>query len=227
MCTGSFCLPIMRYLRNNLALFALSLITGMSSAFALESDRDQQMAIDANYSKLSDSPRDEPTKPRIDLLDGNVLITQGSMKANGDHATIYRNGAGVVDANGNKGALTRVVLIGKQAHMQQVHDGDCMLITTNADTIDFHNDNNTAILTGNVIVLQKGKGQFHGEHMIYNTKTGAMEGGDQTGNSRVHIVMEPKDETPAVANTNNCGFPLGNYKPKAEKAAAAKTAEHT
>lgn len=225
MCTGSFCLPTMRQLRNNSVWLAFGLLAGMSSAFALESDRDQQMNIDANYSKLSDSPKDEPEKPRIDLLDGNVVITQGSMKANGDHATIYRNGAGVVDANGNKGALTRVVLVGKQAHMQQVHDGDCMLITSTADTIDFHNDSNTAILTGNVLVLQKGKGQFKGEHMVYNTKTGAMEGGDQTGNSRVHLVMEPKDDTPPPASTNNCGFPLGNYKPKAEKA-AAKPAEH-
>jgi hypothetical protein len=53
--------------------------------------------------------------------------------------------------------------------------------------------------------------------MIYNTNTGAMESGDNSPTSRVHVVMEPKSEAPAPTQ-NNCGFPVGN----AAKAKAAK-----
>ncbi|HEX6833994.1 MAG TPA: lipopolysaccharide transport periplasmic protein LptA [Rudaea sp.] len=210
---------------RNISLAAL-VVLASSNAFALESDRDQQMNVDANYMKSVTGERDNADKPSVDQLDGNVLVAQGSMKARGDHATIYRNAAGVADANGRKGALTRVVLTGKQAYMEQVHDGDCMLITSNANTIDFHNDTNTAILTGNVVVNQKGKGEFRGEHMVYNTKTGEMESGSTTpeaGAPRVHLTLEPKTDAPAATNTNNCGFPLGNHVPKADKKPAGKS----
>lgn len=218
MCTGSRCRPNMRKLTINLAV-VLAVVGVSSNAFALQSDRDQQMNVDANYMKSTSGERDNADKPSIDQLDGNVLVTQGSMKAKGEHATIYRNAAGVVDESGRKGALTRVVLVGKQAYMEQVHDGDCMLVTANANKIDFHNNTNIAIMTGGVVVDQKGKGVFRGEHMTYNTKTGEMESGDPTPGARVHITMEPKQDEPAKVSTNNCGFPLGNYKPKAEKSA--------
>lgn len=215
------CRPIMRRTRTSSALaLGVGLLAGMSGAHALESDRDQQMNVDADYYKSTGGQRDDANQPSIQQLDGNVVMTQGSMKSHGDHATIYRNPIGVVDANGNKGALTRVVLTGKQAHMQQVHDGDCTLVTSTADTIDFHNATNIAILTGNVVVVQGGKGEFHGEHMTYNTRTGEMDTGDPTPGQRVHMVMEPKADAPTTVSTNNCGFPLGTHVPKTEKTAA-------
>jgi lipopolysaccharide export system protein LptA len=181
-----------------------------AGAAALSTDREQQLFIDANHQKSTESQSGTAKDPNITNLDGNVVMTQGSMKANGDHATIYQNPSGVLDADGKSGSLTRVIIVGKQAHMQQVHDGDCNLMTGDADTIDFHNDISTAILTGHVVVVQKDKGEFHGEHMIYNTKTGEMESGDNSPSSRVHMVMEPKNSSPQPPSTNNCGFQVGS-----------------
>jgi lipopolysaccharide export system protein LptA len=186
-----------------------------SHAFALSSDRNQPMLIDANYQKSTQSQTGKAGDPDVTKLDGNVVMTQGSMKAHADHATIYKNPAGVTDKNGKPGGVTRVVLTGKQAHLQQVHDGDCGMMTGDADNIDYLNDTGLATLTGNVVVVQKGKGEFHGERMIYNTNTGEMESGDASSSAgRVHIMMEPKSEQPTAQSNDNCGFPAGKAKAK-------------
>ena len=204
---------------NKTFLFAAGLAFA-SHAFALSSDRNQQMLIDADYQKSTQSATGKAGDPDITKLDGNVIVTQGSMKAHADHATIYKNPSGVADKNGAVGGITRVVFAGKQAHLQQVHDGDCGLMTADANTIDYMNESGIATLTGDVVVVQKGKGEFHGERMVYNTNTGEMESGDLSSSTgRVHMVMEPKSEA-AAPSSDNCGFPMG--KPRPKKAAEDK-----
>jgi lipopolysaccharide export system protein LptA len=198
-------------LRDGFARTALACL-GMAlsaNAFALKSDRDQQMLIDANHQTSMQSQTGKAGDPDVTHLDGNVVMIQGSMKSHGDNAVIYKNPSGVTDAKGNAGKMTRVVFTGKPAHMQQVHDDDCGLMTADANTIDYDVQTGIATLTGKVVVVQKGKGESHSEHMIYDTNTGAMESGDTSPTSRVHVVMEPKTEAPAPT-TNNCGFPPGS-----------------
>src|SRR5436305_4260346 len=130
------------------ALFLVGYLLIASNAFALSSDRNQPMLIDANYQKSTQSQTGKAGDPDITQLDGNVVVTQGSMKAHADHATIYKNPSGVADKNGKAGGISRVVLVGKQAHLQQVHDGDCGLVSADADKIDYLNDSGIATLTG-------------------------------------------------------------------------------
>lgn len=192
-----------------------------ASAFALETDRQQPMLIDADHQRTTQSQTNSENDPDITYLDGNVVIKQGSLKSHGDHAVIYKNPSGVADESGDIGGIRRLVLTGKPAHMEQVHDVDCNLMTADALKIDYNNITGIAVLTNNVVVVQKGKSEFHGENMIYNTNTGEMESGDNTAAGRVHMVIEPKTGTPAPATTNNCGFP-GTPKPKTDKKPATK-----
>jgi lipopolysaccharide export system protein LptA len=224
----SCCRPMMpkNNWRNGFARPALAClgIALSANAFALKSDRDQQMLIDANRQTSIQSQTGKASDPDVTHLDGNVVMIQGSMKGRGDNAVIYKNPSGVVDAKGNAGKMTRVVFTGKPAHMQQVHDDDCGLMTADANTIDYDVQTGIATLTGQVVVVQKGKGESHSEHMIYDTNTGAMESGDTSPTSRVHMVMEPKSE-PAAPSQNNCGFPVGNgAHAKTAKTAAAAAA---
>jgi lipopolysaccharide export system protein LptA len=198
----------------NKTLFAAMTLAFACNAFALSSDRSQPMLIDANYQKSTQSQTGKAGDPDITKLDGNVIVTQGSMKAHADHATIYKNPSGIADKNGAVGGITRVVLTGKQAHLQQVHDGDCTLMTADADNIDYRNETGIATLNGGVVMVQKGKGEFHGEHMTYNTNTGEMESGDVAATSRVHMVMEPNSGQSAAQTTDNCGFAAGKAKTK-------------
>ena len=187
-----------------------------SQAFALKTDKDQPANLDANYSKSVQSKTGAANDPDVSDFDGNVIITRGSIKMTSAHATVYQIPSSAKDPNAGK--MSRVILTGKQAHLQQVHDGDCALMTANADKIDYNPLTNLAELTGNVVVVQGNRGEFRGEHMIYNTDTGDMESGNKTEpSSRVHMVMEAKTQTPATS-PNNCGFPTGAAKPAAAEA---------
>jgi lipopolysaccharide export system protein LptA len=222
-----------------LSCLLIMLASASSGAFALGSDRDQPMDVSSNYLKTDEN---KVTNPDVSVtyLKGDVKILQGSIKAHGDNATIYQDNsdknaakaapaatapAATTDAATQKSSrIKRVLLVGKQAHMEQVHDGDCGLMTADADTIDYHADTDIADMTGHVVVNQAGKGEFHGEHMLYNTNTGEMQSGDNTPSSRVSMRFEPKNQNPAPLSTNNCGYPVGT--PSASKAAKSAAGKH-
>jgi lipopolysaccharide export system protein LptA len=176
------------------------LFAAASSASALSTDRNENMNVESDYSKVQQGSDD---KPGMSFLQGNVQVVQGSMKAHGDEATIYEHASNAKDAQGNdiSGGIQRVILIGKkaQAHMQQTQDNDGGLITADADKIDYNADTSVADLTGNVTVVQEGRGTFHGTHMTYNTNTGEMQSGDNTPANRVHMVILPKKKPDAAA----------------------------
>ncbi|MFI4969887.1 MAG: lipopolysaccharide transport periplasmic protein LptA [Lysobacterales bacterium] len=174
-------------LATGVALFALGLAP---AAHALGTDRQQQMKIDADYSKIKQGTA---AAAGVTYLRGNVRIVQGSMKASGAEATLYQHPSNAKDAQGNdiSGDVKRVVIVGKQAHMEQQQDGGG-LMTADADRIDYDNDTSIADLSGGVSVVQQGRGEFHGAHMTYNTNSGEMESGDNTPANRVHIIMQPK-----------------------------------
>jgi len=205
------------------ALTLLAAAAISTDAFALSTDHDQPMDVNANYMRTDQNKNTSPDVSTT-FLKGDVRITQGSIKAHGDEATIYQDNSDKATkpaaADAQKASrIKRVVIIGKQAHLEQLHDDDCSLMTADADNIDYHTDTDIADLKGHVNVIQKGKGEFHGEHMVYNTKTGEMQSGDNSPQSRVSMRFEPKSaETPA-ASSNNCGYPAG------VKKAAKKPAE--
>ena len=200
-----------RALHLTLGLAAMLLQT---AAWALSSDNDQPMDVTANYSKSVSSKTGAASDPDITDLDGNVIITRGSIKIHADHARVYRIPSGAKDANAGK--YSHIVLTGKQAHMQQLHDGDCGQMTADANTIDYKPLTNLAELTGGVKVVQAGRGESRSEHMIYNTDTGEMEAGDPSAGSRVHMTLEPSSAK-LPQRTDNCGFaPATTPKKKAE-----------
>lgn len=214
MYTGSHSRLLMRpnTAKSILLLIGLCLLMPIPGAFALKSDRNQSLSIESAHWKAGQSRSGKANDPDIAHFDGNVVMTQGSMKAHANHATVYRNPSGVADANGHTGSFTRVLLTGNPAHMQQVHDGDCLLVKVDADTIDYRIASGQAILDGHVHVVQQDKGEFRGAHMIYNTDTGSMEGGDASPGSRVRMVMQPHAAEPAHARSDNCGYPGGRSK---------------
>ena len=206
-------------------IFGLIALATSACVFALSTDRSQPMDVKANYLKTDENRTTNPDVS-VTYLKGDVQITQGSIKAHSDEATIYqdnndKSGATATAATGEKNSrIKRVLLIGKQAHLEQLHDDDCGLMSADADRIDFHVATDIADMTGHVTVVQKGKGEFHGEHMIYNTSTGEMQSGDNAPSSRVSMRFEPKNQSPAASSGGNCGYPAG-------AAAAVKKAKNT
>jgi lipopolysaccharide export system protein LptA len=193
------------------ALLGFAAALALPAAWPLTSDNDQPMDITANHQKSVQSKTGAANDPDITDLDGNVIITRGSIKIHADHARIYQIPAGAKDPNAGK--FSHIVLTGKQAHMQQLHDEDCSPMSADANTIDYKPLTNLAELTGNVKVVQGGRGESHSEHMIYNTATGEMEAGDNSAGSRVHMVLEPSSAKPAP-RSDNCGYPAAKPRQK-------------
>ncbi len=204
------CNPVMQRTsesKRKLIPFVLAALVAAPLAHALSTDRDKPMDITADYQKSQLNSSNG--QPALTHLRGNVRMTQGSLKAHADEATMYQHAGNAKDAQGNdvSGGVQRVVLVGKPAHLEEQQDNNGGLVNANADKIDYNTDNGIAELTGNVTVVQQGRAEFHGAHMTYNTNTGEMESGDNTAANRVHMIIQPKAKAAA--------------KPAAEKSAQA------
>jgi len=178
-------------------------------ALALSTDKQQNMLINSDYAKIVQNK--DSNAPGVTYLNGNVTMDQGTTKARGDEATVYQHPGDAKDAQGKdiSGDVQRVILIGKkkQAHMEQQQDGGGVM-TANADKIDYNADTTVAVLTGNVIVVQPGRGTFKGAYMTYNTNTGEMESGDKaTAGQRVQMVIEPKNKGTLPASDKTAAAP--------------------
>ena len=117
----------------------------------------------------------------ITTLTGSVVATQGTMKVTGDVAKLY------LDADTQ---IARILVTGKMAHIEQLDDAG-NLMQGDADTLDYDNVNGIAVLIGNAVVRQQGRGEFHGDKLTYNTNT-ALITGQAGGDGLVHGVILPK-----------------------------------
>jgi lipopolysaccharide export system protein LptA len=189
----------MRSGSSNAVVVAAVLAFAPLAAHALTSDKQQNMLINSDHAKIVQNK--DNNQPGVTYLTGSVTMDQGTTKARGDEATIYQHAADAKDAQGRdiSGDVQRVIMIGKkkQAHLEQQQDAGGQM-TAESDKIDYNADTSIAVLTGNVVVVQPGRGQFKGAYMTYNTNTGEMESGDKTSASqRVQMVIVPKNKAPA------------------------------
>lgn len=185
------------------AAFIAALLIVPLAAHALSTDRQQKMIVDGGALKVVQNKN--ANQPSVSYLTGGAKIVQGSMKATGDAATIYQHPSSAKDAEGNDvgGGVERVILVGKSkpAHIEQKQD-DGGFVTADSDKIDYNVDTSIAELAGNVVVKQTGRGEFRSQHMTYNTNTGEMQGGGESPESRVHMIIEPKAK-PAAKPADN------------------------
>jgi lipopolysaccharide export system protein LptA len=167
-------------------------------AQAKQSDKDQPININASsFAGSQDSGKI--------VFTGSVTLDQGTFKADGSQATGYTD-------PDDTSQWQRVVLVGSPAHFQQTQDNGTLVHGQGA-TIDYKVSENTVILTGNAVVVQQGKGEFHGEKLVYNTDTGEIQGSPVTG-GRVHITLQPRTK-PAPAK------PAGTSAPNAPVSTSA------
>lgn len=164
------------------ATLALGLLAALPAP-AKQDDRNKPMNVEnANSFNGFQKPNS------ISTLTGNVIITQGTLKLTGDLAKVY------FDADEN---ISRIVVTGKPAHVQQLDDSN-NLMQGDAATLDYDNINSIAVLTGNASVKQQGRGEAHGDKLTYNTQTSEMTGSSGT-DGRVHMTFLPKNKQPAAA----------------------------
>ncbi len=168
----------MRLLAVSLTLLAASLSLS-PIAFGKSTDRNQPMDVQADNTDAVMEDNSDST------LNGNVIITQGTLQIKADRAIIHRR----------DGDIDKVTLTGSPVVMKQVNDnGEPM--NAQAATIVYTLSSDLILLNGNVIIDQP-RGSMRGENVKYDLKTGRLNGGGD-GN-RVSMRIMPKNKAPAEA----------------------------
>ena len=162
-----------------LALLGLGLVM-LQPALARKDDRQKPANIAA---KSFDATQQDNG---VIHYKGSVLLTQGTLKATGALATAYLD---------SDNSVTRVVITGTPAHIEQLDDSG-NLMQGDAASIDYDNVKQVAVLSGNASVKQKGRGEAHGDKLTYNTQTSQMTG-ESNGDGMVHMTFLPKPKPAA------------------------------
>ena len=179
----------------------------VSTAFALSSDREQPIHINA------DSMVAEEPKGYSHYL-GNVHITQGSLKVDADEVYIY-----LVD-----GLLDKLIIIGEPAKLQQIPDNSTEVVYSRAKRMEYFASTDRLLLMKDAEVWQ-GANRFSGEHIEYdtlNSRVSANSNGQEAGRIRAVIIPQKKAADNATPDTPATKNNLANETPS-DRTATDKT----
>jgi lipopolysaccharide export system protein LptA len=144
---------------------------------ALTSDKDQPMLLEADSVSIDDSTG-------VSLYEGNVVITQGSLKLWADRLWIHRR----------NGKTEKLVSEGSPTHFQQLTD-DKQVIRGHALRAEFYPERDELLLFDDA-VLEQGADQFRSDRILYNRLSAQVKAGaSAAGKQRVQVIIEPQKKT--------------------------------
>ncbi|WP_202839495.1 lipopolysaccharide transport periplasmic protein LptA [Luteimonas saliphila] len=167
--------------RNAELVLAIAAICCAGTAMAKSSDRQQTMRVQANKSDCT------VTESGPCVLTGNVHIVQGTLVIDAARADI-RQGDGDIQSAKLSGSPVRL--------KQQMDNGGTMNAT--AAQVDYDLQQDTVVFIGGAVVQQPGRGSIAGERIVYNMRTGQVQGGGGTDGGRVTLQFEPRNRAPAA-----------------------------
>jgi len=209
----------MMHQRYNKLLIALLLLPSL--AFALPSDREKPIDIEADHAQLDD-------EKGVTQYKGTAILTQGSLKIEGDTITFYYDD--------NK-QLTKAVAQGQFAKYQQVQKPGEKPIRAQALQMEYHAKSQKIYLLGKGHVWQNGD-EFSGERIEYDitrnivnaSSKPAKEGTTPRKGERIHIIIQPpgsKKKTKPATTKPEPVSTLAPITPAAEEDDAYPTAVTT
>ena len=166
-------------------LSALLMLVAPAMTWALESDSDQPINIEADEALMDD-------KQGYTEYKGKAILTQGTLKIEGDTITFY------FDKEKN---LTKAIAIGELAKYQQVESEEKGLIKARGVRMEYYPVDKTIILVEKAYVTQGGD-VFSGPRIKYDIEKNIVYAGRgaASGNTgkpaktggRVHVVIQPE-----------------------------------
>jgi lipopolysaccharide export system protein LptA len=172
----------MRFVKTFPFLLSLSAALGSACAWALPSDREQPIRIQADSAELDD-------RQGVAVYRGDVVITQGTLKITGDTVTITRNAQGDIEV---------FTSVGKPAYYEQKPAVDKQIVQAYGLTIQYFAANERIVLIDQAKVIQEGN-TFEGEKIVYDTQRQIVNAGRATGTKvttprpRIDMVIPPKN----------------------------------
>ena len=171
----------MRLVNTLPLLFSLAAAIGSSAAWALPTDREQPIRVQADSAELDD-------KQGVAVYRGDVVVTQGSMKLTGNTVTLKQNKDGEIEV---------VSSVGKPAYFEQKPAPDKQITQAYGLTIQYFVSQNRVVLIDQAKVIQEGN-TFEGEKIVYDTQRQIVNAGRATGSQvttprpRIDMVIQPK-----------------------------------
>lgn len=173
----------MRFVNTLPLILSLGAALGSAAAWALPSDRDQPIRIQADSAELDD-------KQGVAVYRGDVIITQGTLKITGDTVTITQTASGDIDV---------FTSVGNLAYYEQKPAVDKEIVKAYGKTIQYFASNERIVLIDQAKVIQEGN-TFEGEKIVYDTHRQIVNAGRATGGNvstprpRIDMVIQPKNK---------------------------------
>ena len=165
---------MIRTLINGKILAVFCLLAGSMHAWALESDRQQPIQIEADQGSLD-------KQNQTTVFTGNVKMRQGSM---------YMNAARVTAHKDNSGNQT-IIADGKPAKFGQKLDKDGM-VTGQGNNVHYESQSGIVTITGNA-QINRGGDMARGGVIVYNTNTEVYTV-KSAPKERVHVIIQPQQK---------------------------------
>tara|TARA_B100001109_G_scaffold55076_2_gene44424 strand:+ start:70240 stop:70806 length:567 start_codon:yes stop_codon:yes gene_type:complete len=173
-----------------LASITVSLLLAVP-ARALPEDARQELVIRSQQAEMD-------RKTGIVIYQGNVILTQGTLKITADKLRILHEG----------NLLKRAVAEGAPARYQQRITADKPITHAEGSRIEYLSEQDEVIVSGNAI-LKQGGDQFNGERLTYDMSaetvkadggaTSTAGGENQNDDARIRMIIQPQKEA-ATAN---------------------------
>lgn len=174
-----------RKINSRHALLLLCGLTVAASAWALKSDKNQPINIQADHGDFQSTGSDNNNGTGI--YTGHVVITQGTILLTADKAVVH-----IVN-----GELSTADVTGQPATFQQQPDtGD--LMHGIASEITYDETTNMVDLMKNAR-LNQGVRLMLADHIRYNTETEHVVAKSNRDGERVRMVIPPKQNPPVVS----------------------------
>jgi len=163
-------------------LITVLLLVLPSLAWALPSDREQPINIEADHAQLDD-------REGVTQYKGDAILTQGTLRIEGDIITFY------YDENKQ---IEKMVAQGKLATYKQVHKPGEAPVRAKALQMEYFAGRQKIYLTGEGHIWQSGD-EFTGNRIEYDIERNVVTansapvsvGGEKQEKGRVHIIIQP------------------------------------
>jgi lipopolysaccharide export system protein LptA len=154
---------------------AIGLLVISSSTYALQSDRNQPITIDADTAE-----RDESAGTTT--YSGRVEMAQGSMRINADEIVIYNT----------KDKVSKIVAKGRPAQYQQQPSEDEGTVVAKANILEYNLDQESLRLIESASLQQEGT-SLSGSRIEYDVRKSVVKAGStEDQKERVRMVIPPK-----------------------------------
>ncbi|MBE2294272.1 MAG: lipopolysaccharide transport periplasmic protein LptA [Phycisphaerales bacterium] len=158
--------------------FGLVLALVAPLAVALPEDREQPIQLEANRGQLDQ-------KTGVSVYEGNVVISQGSMRLSADTVTIHVK-------NNN---FERMEAVGNPVNLRYKPTVSKPEILGTSKQVEYNVSDAKVVMTGNARLVQ-GQDVFTGDRMEYDLKQDMVRAQGTGENSRVQFTIQPHGQNP-------------------------------